>query len=86
MAFSQPLDCSELENVSNMLRKSTTALSTRLIFPKGCPVSRLETLDLSGCDGFLISELLLLSFSPISRPSLLVRFLLDMPSVKCSFR
>lgn len=66
MAFSQPTDDSELENFSNMLRKYTTALSARLIFPKGCPVSCLETFNLSHCDGFLISELFLFSFSPIS--------------------
>lgn len=86
MAFSWPLDCSELENVLDTLRKSTPALSTRLIFPKGCSVSCLETLSLSGYDGFLISELFLLSFSPISRASLLVHFLVDIASVKCSFR
>lgn len=86
MAFSWPLDCSELGNVSDTLRKSTPALSTRLIFPKACSVSRLETFNLSGYDDFLISELFLFSFSPISQDSLLVHFLLAIPSVKCSFR
>ena len=66
MAFSRPPDYSEPENFSDILRKYTTTLSARLIFPKGCPGSCLETFNLSCCDGFLISELFLFSFSPVS--------------------
>lgn len=84
VAFSPPPGYSEPENFADTLRKHTTALSARLIFPKGCPVSCLETFNLSCCDGFLISELVLFSFSPISWPSLLVH--LSSHSVKCSFR
>lgn len=58
MAFAHS-DYSELENVLSRLRKYTAAPSARLTFPKGCPVSCLETFNLSCCDGFLISELFL---------------------------
>lgn len=55
-------DCSELEKCFGHAEEVASALSTRLIFPKDCSVSCLETFSLSGYDGFLISELFFCPF------------------------